>query len=72
LILARWFQALIFIFVYRWQKMLAILCHRWQKANTNQNYLSNPEQKKTSLAALNFESLSIMLLFYIGFVFILF
>jgi hypothetical protein len=35
-----------FYFVYRWQKMLAILCHRWQKANTNQNYLSNPEQKK--------------------------
>jgi hypothetical protein len=39
------YPVIVFFFVYRWQKMLAILCHRWQKANTNEFILSNTEQK---------------------------
>jgi len=48
--------------------VLAILCHRWQKANTNQNYLSNPEQKKTSDMVNLFPEFKIIYMFLNAFI----
>jgi hypothetical protein len=52
-------------FVYRWQKMLAILCHRWQKANTKLRLLSNVAQKKISHVVGFYLNLIVNLLFCI-------
>jgi hypothetical protein len=53
-------------FVYRWQKVLAILCHRWQKANTKLRLLSNVAQKKISFVVGFKLGFIVKLLFLVG------